>query len=114
MATNTLKKLFQAQLGVADTLMYTAPPLVTTTIVALYKTNTDSTARTFRLFQVSGGGSANATNALYYNEPIAANRTHARIDTGIVLEPGQMLRGLASVAAVVTLTGFGIESEETV
>jgi len=108
--TNNLKKLFQFRLTNADALIYTCPPLTVTTLIALYKINTDAADRTFRLHQVSAGGTSTVSNALYYDEPIATLRTHPRIDTGIVLEPGQTLRGLASVTNTITLTGFGIES----
>jgi hypothetical protein len=113
MATNTLEKIFQYRLTNADSEIYLAPALTTVVIVALYKTNTDSTARTLRLHQVDGGGSSGVTNALYYNEPIAAERLHPRIDSGIVLEPGQSLRGLASANNAVTLTAFGITQVES-
>lgn len=113
MAEQTLKKLFQTTLGAADTLLYTCPALTHTVVVALYKVNTDSAQRTFRLHQVNAGAAIALGNAIYYDEPIAATRVHPRIDTGIVLEPGQMLRGLASAGAVVVITGFGIESEES-
>lgn len=109
--THTLKRLAQVVLGVADTLVYTCPALTRTTVSALYKCNTDGTNRTFRLHQVPSGGAIAVGNALYYDEPITANRLHPRVDIGLVLEPGQMLRGLAS-AAVVTVTVFGIESTE--
>ena len=110
MATNTLKKLFQAQLGAGDTLLYTCPALVRTTVVALYITNTDTVDRTFRLHQVDSGGSISATNALYYDQPVTARRTLR--DGGIILEPGQLLRGLASAGAVVNVAGFGIQTTE--
>jgi hypothetical protein len=107
-ATNSLKKIFQIRLTNADAELYLAPALTTVLIVALYKCNTDSSARTFRLHAVAGGGSSSVSNSIYYDEPIAANRLHPRIDSGIVLEPGQSLRGLASTTNVVTLTAFGI------
>lgn len=112
MATQELKKLFQVTLGAGDTLCYTCPPLTQTVVTALYKLNTDSAQQTFRLHAVNSGGSIALGNALYYDEPIGATRVHPRIDTAIMLEAGQMLRGLASAGAVVVLTGFGIELVE--
>ena len=109
MAVLTVRKLFQVTLGAADTLLYTCPALTHTTITALYKCNTDAAARTFRLHAVSSGGSVALGNSLYYDEPIGATRVHPRIDSAIQLEPGQMLRGLASAGAVIVLTAFGIE-----
>ena len=113
MATNTLVRLFQSQLTNADAELYKAPPLTRVTVIALYKTNIDVTARTFRLHHVAGGSSSGIDNALYYDEPIAAKRVHPRIDNGIILEPGQSLRGLCSSTLTVTLTAFGIVTEET-
>ncbi len=112
MATNTLKKLAQVQLGSSDDVVYTCPALTRATITAVYKTNTDITDRTFRWHQVDSGGSSSAANALYYDEPVTAKRVHPRIDAGIILQPGQMLRGLASSATVVTVSVFGIETSE--
>lgn len=112
MATNTLKKLFQFQLTTATTVIYICPGRVRTSIIALYKSNISSSDRTFKLHQVDAGDSAGTDNALYYDEPITAKRVHPRIDTGIILEPGQTIQGLASANTAITLTAFGIESEE--
>jgi len=112
MATNTLTKLFQVQLTNVDAEVYLCPALATALVTALYKTNGDSSDRTFRLYHVDGGGSSAITNALYYDEPIATKRVHPRIDTGIILEAGDSLRGLASANGAITLTGFGILIEE--
>jgi hypothetical protein len=110
MPVNTLKKLFQVQLGTSDGLVYTCPPLTRATIVSLYVTDTDTVDRTFRLHQVNSAGASTAANSLYYDHPITNKRTIR--DGGIVLEPGQMMRGLASAATAVTVTGFGIETTE--
>lgn len=107
MASQTIVKLFQVTLLAGDTLIYTCPPLTTAIVTALYKTNTDTVSRTFRLHVVDSGGAIANGNAIYFDEPMAAKRCHPRIDTGIVLEPGDMLRGLGSAATIV-LTGFGI------
>jgi hypothetical protein len=107
---NNLQKLFQFRLTNADALIYTCPALTVTTIVALYKVCTDAVDRTFRLFALDAGGASGVLTAIYYDEPIATLRTHPRIDSGILLEPGQTLRGLSSVTNTITLTGFGIES----
>lgn len=109
---STLRKLFQIQLGSSDGLLYTAPAQTRTTIVLLMITNTDTADRTFRLHQVSAAGSSSAANALYYDEPIVAKRVHPNRNSGIILEPAQMLRGLGSAATVITVSGFGIETTE--
>lgn len=113
MATNTLTKIFQYQLTNADSEVYLCPALTTAIITALYKSNTDSSDRTFRLHAVDGGGSSTVSNALYYDEPIATKRIHPRVDNGIILEPGESLRGLASANSAITVTAFGILIEES-
>jgi len=113
MATNTLVRLFQVQLTNADALIYLAPALTTVTVIAIYKTNIDTSDRTFRLHHVASGGTSSSSNALYYDESIPTKRVHPRIDQGIILEPGQSLRGLASANTAITLTGFGITTEES-
>lgn len=112
MAANTLKKLFQFTLTTTNTVIYIAPGQKRVSIIALYKTNVSASDRTFRLHQVNAGANASIADALYYDEPITTKRVHPRIDTGIILEPGQSIQGLASAASAVTITGFGIESEE--
>jgi len=107
---NNLQKIFQFRLTNADALIYTCPALTVTTIIAIYKTNTDAVDRTFRLFALDAGGASGVLTAIYYDEPIATLRTHPRIDSGIILTAGQTLRGFASAAGAITLTGFGIES----
>jgi hypothetical protein len=104
----TLKKLAQSQFGVADAIVYTTPAGTYTAITGIFICNTDTSDRTFRLHQVDAAGSSSATNAIFYDYPIATKRTFIP-PVGIVLEPGQMLRGLASSAAVVSITVFGIE-----
>ncbi len=112
MATNTLVRLFQVSLTDADAELYKCPALTRVTIIALYKVNIDAVARTFRIHHVASGGSSGIGNALYYDEPLAAKRVHPRIDSGIILEPGQSIRGVGSVTNTITLTAFGILTEE--
>ena len=105
---STLKKLAQAQFGIADAVVYTAPAGTTTVITAIVLCNTDTSDRTFRLHQVDAAGSSSAANALFYDLAVAAKRTFMP-PTGLILQAGQMLRGLASAATVVTISVFGIE-----
>lgn len=104
----TLKKLGQGAFAVADGALYTTPAGTYAAITGIWITNTDTVERTFRLHQVNAAGSSAATNAIYYDFPIGSKRSFTP-PIGIILEPGQMLRGLASATAV-TYTIFGIES----
>jgi hypothetical protein len=106
---NTLLKLFQSQLDSSDGLLYTVPAGTTTVVTLLVFTNTDTSDRTFRFHQVNSAGSSSASNALYYDLAIAAKRTFIPPLSGLVGQAGQMLRGLASSASKITVSGFGIE-----
>lgn len=106
--SQTLKKLAQVQLTAADLQIYIAPASTYTVVTGLYVCNTDTSDRTFQLYQVDAAGSSATTNALYYDYPVATKRTFW-LATPIVLEPGQMLRGVASSANKLTVTVFGIE-----
>lgn len=109
MPVHTPQKLAQAQLGSSDGQIYLTPGGTTTTVTAIYITETTGTARTFRLHQVTAAGSSTASNAMFYDHGIGANRT-IKDGAGILLTAGQMLRGLASAATAVTVTVFGIET----
>lgn len=109
MAVNVAKKLAQVELTASDAQIYLTPGGTTTTVTALYLTETSGTARTFRLHQVSAAGSSAVTNALFYDHAIGANRT-IKDGAGILLTAAQMLRGLASAANAVTISVFGIET----
>jgi len=106
---NTLKKLAQVQLGIADGVLYTVPAGTTTVFTLLTLTNTDTADRTFRLHHVDSAGASAASNALYYDYAVAAKRTFVPPLGGMIGQAGQMLRGLASAATVVTVTVWGIE-----
>jgi len=105
---STLKKLAQVQLGSSDGVIYTTPAGTTTVITALVLCNTDTSDRTFRLHQVDAAGSSSAANALWYDYPVATKRTFMP-PTGLILQAGQLLRGLCSAATVMTVSVFGIE-----
>lgn len=109
MPVHTAQKLAQVELTASDAQIYLTPGGTTTTVTAIYITETSGTARTFRLHQVTAAGSSAVTNALFYDHGIGANRT-IKDGAGIILTAGQMLRGLASAANAVTVTVFGIQS----
>lgn len=104
----TLRKLGQVQLAATDTAIYTPSAGTYAAVTGIFFCNTDTVERTFQLYHVNAAGSISTSNALYYDYPIATKRTFSP-PTPIVLEPGQMLRGLASSASKITVTVFGIE-----
>lgn len=105
---NTLKKLAQAQLGTGDGAVFTVPASTTYTLALVVICNTDTVARTFRLHQVDSGGSSSGANALFFDHPLGPSET-VEFARGMVFETGQMLRGLASAAAKVTVSVFGLQ-----
>jgi hypothetical protein len=109
MATNTAKKIFQAQLGAADAALFTGTAAHTYTFTGIVICNTDTASRTFRLHAVDSAGSSTASNALFYDISIAANST-ITFDRMVILVGTEMVRGLADSASKITVTGFGIDT----
>ncbi len=80
-------------------------------ITSILVCNTDATARTYRLHHADANEAASVYNALFYDGRLAANTTVSLLDEGVVLSlmPGEVLRGLASAAAVGTIHVYGRE-----
>ena len=107
----TLKKLFQGQLGTSDAALFTGTAGHVYTIALLYITNTDNADRTFRLHAVDAAGASSAANALFYDTNINMNSTLPATEfRGLVLTGAEMIRGLASVASKITVTAFGVDA----
>jgi hypothetical protein len=99
------KKLYQGQPGTAAATIYTVPALTTTLIKTIKAVNaTTATA---------------ATIGLFHDGLVAANRTLPDLplnpgeflvdDTVFMLETGDTLAAIASVAATITVTVYGVE-----
>lgn len=104
MATNTYKKLAQAQPGTAIAALYTVPALT----VAIVKH-----------IRISNAGAAAATIEFYHDGAVAANQIlppislavgeWAEFDGTILMEAADTLQAKASVAATLTATVYGLE-----
>lgn len=107
--TSTPKCGARGQLAAASATLYTAPTGTTPTgdypkalLRSIVLCNTDSSARTVTLYGIESGGSVATNRALLSAASMAAGETWV-IDFGdMPLEQGETVRGLASVANVVT------------
>ena len=104
---NALKKLAQAQLGSSDAAIFTVGGATTYRVFKIVVCNTGTANLTFRLHHVDSGGSSAASNALFYDAPLAGKQT-LEFGDGLVFETGQMLRGLASAASTISVTVVGV------
>jgi hypothetical protein len=102
--TDTYKKLFQGQLPAAAAAQYTVPGATQAIIRTIVLVNTDSSPRTVSLYT---DGSANA-NKILDTYSIPAN-SRVTLNDVMTLGAAGAVWGVASVAAVVTMTIFGLE-----
>ena len=100
----TYKKLAQGQLPSSAGTIYTVPSGTSTIIKHIRLVNTDSSARTARLYH---DGTTDATTIL----PAASIEAGgwAEFEGTIVMEAADTLAGLGSVASQVTYTIYGLE-----
>ena len=100
----TYKKLAQGQLPSSAGTIYTVPSGTSTIIKHIRLVNTDSSARTARLYH---DGTNDATTIL----PAASIEAGgwAEFEGTIVMEAADTLAGLGSVASQVTYTIYGLE-----
>ena len=104
------KRFALAQLAAADAAIVTGNSNVTTVIKRAVFSNTDSAAHTITLNVVASGGSSSAANQVVNARALAAGETYVSPElAGVVLSPGDMIRGLADAASKVTVTVSGVE-----
>jgi len=103
------KKLFNpTQVGTTVETLYTVPAGVETMVKRLVAYNSDSTdARVIEIHLVTAGSSAGAGNQLVKES--VDPEDYAILDVEQVLEAGDMIQAVASVATTVTVHGSGIE-----
>lgn len=93
-----------------DTLAFTA--VIQTEITRIVVCNTDSSARTFRVFHADEGDSFDPVNALYYDVSVAAKTTTVIAadapNSGIALQIGEKLGVQASAGDTLTFTIYGV------
>lgn len=103
----TLKRIYSAQPGTTDTLLYTVPASTSTTITAIHVGNTTGTAATITLGLNSGAALA-AANQFWTAVSVAGNDS---IDwTGAqVLGASETIRALQGTASALTVHISGVE-----
>lgn len=102
--TTTAKQLGQVALGSSTGTIY--GPVTAKAIVAeILVCNTDTTDRTVTIY--AGSGTAVA-NTIVCGASVAAGETKV-LSLSTVLDAGHYLKGLASAAAVVSVTASGVE-----
>lgn len=100
----------RGQLTAASTTLYTAPSTTTplgatqkALLTSLVLCNTDVAARTVTIYMIESGGAVADNRAILKDVSIPAKTTFMfEPQTPIPMESGETLRGLASVATVVT------------
>ena len=93
-------------LGTTDTVVYTVPGSTKSTVSVIF-TNTLGQQVSFRLHH-STDGSSSKSNALYYDAILEKNQVLTL--SGLVMEAGHTLRGLASIANAISVKAYGIET----
>ena len=111
--TQAIKVLWQVQLGVGLTTIYTAPaqpPNAKAAVQTLWICNTDASNRTVTIRV--GTGTLTAANSLLEGTLIEANTVYIIGDQqgfGMILNAGEYIQGLADSASKITVSVFGWE-----
>lgn len=90
-----------------DTLLYTVPASHQTIISSIVICNRSSTATSFRVAVLPGGGAVANEDYLYYDHPILGNDTFA-ITLGITMNATDTLRIYATLATL-SFNAYGDE-----
>lgn len=106
--TFTGKALGQAALDNTEGDVYTVPALTVARVTQLVLCNSDSVDRTVRVWAIPPAGSSAIANAIFYDFTVPANMSIFE-EVNMFLAAGAKIRGLASVAAVVSCQAYGIE-----
>ena len=95
--------LFQDQLGTSVTTVF--DPAAESAVTTLFLCNTHSATVTVTLYLISGAGTPDDTNAIWKDISLASKDTFAMNNERIILAAADFIKGLASVADKVTVTG---------
>lgn len=109
--TITAKPLFQAlQAANAETTQYTAPSGTRTIIDKFTGTNTTAAVATLTVKLIASGGAASASNTIVSAKTLQPGETYTFPElVGHVLNTGDFISTLASVAAAITIRSSGRE-----
>tara|TARA_B100001094_G_C17859419_1_gene636685 strand:+ start:31 stop:339 length:309 start_codon:yes stop_codon:yes gene_type:complete len=95
--------LFQAQLGTSATTVFN--PTEDSAVTTMFICNTHTSAITITIYLINGGGTPDDTNAILKDLSIPAKDTYTMNNERIILAAADFIKGLASVASKVTVTG---------
>ena len=95
--------LFQTQLGTSTTTVF--DPTADSAVTTLFLCNTHSSVVTVTLYLINGSGTPDDTNAIWKDISIASKDTFVMNNERIILAAADFIKGLASVASKVTVTG---------
>lgn len=88
--------------------LYTVPASTQAVISTISVTNDTATSATFRIYVRVSGAAASATNALYFDAPLAANST-LLITAGLTLAAGDVLTVQSGTSNALGFQAFGSE-----
>lgn len=88
--------------------LYTVPAATQTVVSTISVTNDTATAATFKIYIRVNGAAASATNALYFDAPLAGNST-ILITAGLTLGAADVITVQSGTANALTFQAFGSE-----
>jgi glucose-6-phosphate dehydrogenase assembly protein OpcA len=97
-----------APTNTSDANLYTVPASTQAVVSTIAVTNDTAVAATFRIYVRVAGATASATNALYFDAPLAANST-LLATAGITLGAGDILTVQTGTANALGFQAFGSE-----
>jgi hypothetical protein len=97
-----------APTNTSDANLYTVPTDTQTVVSTISVTNDTTSSATFRINIRQGGAAVSATNALYFDAPLAANST-LMITSGLTLAAGDIITVRSNTANAFTFQAFGSE-----
>jgi hypothetical protein len=107
--TITPVKLGQTVMTTGATTLYTVPASTRTFVKDIDIVNTDGSGITFDIYLVPSAGTASASNALFYQQPISAKQNIQWNGTQI-LNAGDTIQVKASAGTSVTIIASGGEA----
>ena len=100
----TIKNAYAAQLGATDTTLYTCPTNTQARVLKCTACNDTTTVPTFDIHKVPSGGSVGDTVLIINDKALGSKETYECPEVvGQVLDAGDLISGIASGAAQVTI-----------